>query len=386
MAVGRIVIVGTGIAGATAAETLRKEGYDGEVVLIGAEPGLPYRRTMASKELLAGDARAELKSAQFWVDAGVDLRSAVEVTAIDPAARVVATDDGQTLTYDALLLATGGRPRELALAPAGVHYLRTMGDAEKLRDSLAAAHSVLIVGGGLIGCEVAAAAAAGRAVTLLEAGGSILERVLPPQVSAMLAGLHEANGVDVQTGVALTGIERGPDGLTAIAADGRSWTADAVVVAVGMAPNTELAQAAGLEVADGIVVDEFCATSAPGIFAAGDVARLPNPIIGGSHRVEHWNHAQAHGAAAARAMLGLGAAYADVPWCWTTQYGKNVQITGWPGAAQEWAVDGSVAGHDFTALATRAGAPIGAVSLGRPKDVRAARAEIAAAHAAVSRV
>lgn len=265
-----------------------------------------------------------------------------------------------------------------------------MRDAAALRESLAGAQSLLIVGAGLIGCEVAAAAAGHCHVTMLEAGSRVLERVLPPAISTMFADLHAAHGVALHTGIRLSGIARGPAGLTATADDGRTWTADAVVVAVGMVPNTELAESAGLAVADGILVDEYCATSAPGIFAAGDVARLPNPVLGGTHRVEHWNHAQAHGAAAARAMLGSGPggagpggssaeAYAEIPWCWTNQYGKNVQIAGWPGAAQEWTVDGSVAEHDFTALATHGdGNLIGAITLGRPKDVRAARTRIAA--------
>ena len=387
---GRVVIVGAGVTGATAPQTLRADGFEGQLTLIGDEPALPYRRTMVSKELLAGTAteeRALLKPESFWADADVDLRMGQSATALDPAARTVTTDAGETLAYDALLIATGGRARELAAAPvgdSGVHQVRTMRDAERLRASLAEAGSLLVVGAGLIGCEVAAAAGRDCQVTILEAGGRVMERVFPQDISTMFAELHAAHGVQVHTGVELTAIARGPGGLVATARDGRTWTADAVVVAVGMAPNDELAKAAGLTVADGIVVDEFCATSEPGIFAAGDVARFPNPVLGGTHRVEHWNHAQAHGAAAARAMLALSAAggaaeaYADVPWCWTNQYGKNVQITGWPGAAQEWTVDGSVGAHDFTALATRGGELIGAIALGRPKDVRAARTRIAA--------
>lgn len=369
MTAGRMVIVGAGIAGVSAAQALRTQGYDGEIAVFGAEPGLPYRRTMVSKELLAGG--TEERALLRWDPA--DLRAGQRVAAIDPATRTVTTDAGESLAYDALLLATGGRPRELAIAPAGAHHLRTMRDAARLRAALADSASLLIIGAGLIGCEVAAAAAQTHRVTVLEAGDRIMERVVPQEVSEMLAELHAERGVQLHTGVRLVGVE---DGRTAVAADGRRWSAAVLVVAVGMEPNTALAEAAGLAVADGILVDERCATSEPGIFAAGDVARLPNPVLGGTHRVEHWSHAQAHGEAAARAMLGGAEPYRDVPWCWSNQYGENLQIAGWPGAAQEWAVDGAIAGRDFTALATRGGALIGAIALGRPKDVRAARAEI----------
>lgn len=374
MAAGRIVIVGAGITGVSAAQTLRGQGYDGDLVVFGDEPGLPYRRTMVSKELLAGGSaeRALLK----W-DAA-DLRPGRAVAAIDPAARTVTTDRGERLGYDGLLLATGGRPHELPMAPEGVHYVRTMRDAAKLRAALDVSSSVLVIGAGLIGCEVAAAAARSHRVTVLEAGARVMEKIVPQQVSTMLADLHADNGVELHTGVRLESIERLGPGFTAIAADGRSWSADVVVIAVGMAPNSELAVAAGLAVSDGVEVDELCRTSAPGIFAAGDVARLPNPVLGGTHRVEHWNHAQAHGEAAALAMLGGVEPYRDVPWCWSNQYGKNLQMAGWPGAAAQWTVDGSVDGRDFTALGDRDGSLVAAISLGRPREVRAAREQIGA--------
>ncbi|WP_024802953.1 NAD(P)/FAD-dependent oxidoreductase [Nocardia sp. BMG51109] len=382
---GRVVIAGTGIAGATAAETLRKEGFTGSVVVVGDDPSLPYRRPMVSKELLSGAAAADkalLRPADFWSGRDIDLRAGTSVRAIDVAAARVECGDGTELPYDALILATGGRPRRLDALFADGHCLRHMHDVAPLRTALergaaGGAASLVIVGGGLVGMEVAASARAlGADVTVLEAGERILERVLPEPVSAAYERLHRDRGVAVHTGVRLAGADDAAGRTRVRVTDGREWIADAVVVAVGMTPNDESAERAGLAVADGIVVDEFCATSASGVYAAGDVARFPNRILGGTERVEHWNHAQAHGAAAARSVLGAATPYEEVPWCWTTQFGRTLQISGWPGAGAEVIVHGDPGDGDFLALCLTDDRLVGALGAGRPREVRAARSLI----------
>lgn len=396
----RAVIVGTGIAGATAAQTLRKEGFDGEIILIGADAQLPYRRTMLTKDLLsgrAGEDRVLLRSAEAWCELGVEVRTSTTATRLDAASRRIDVSGPypgavERIDYDSLLLATGGRPRPLAPAGGppwpGVHQVRDLADALALRSALAGPAAgtggdgeLVVIGAGLIGCEVASVAAeAGARVTVLEAAARPLERVLPEPVAAMLTSLHAEHGVTVHTGVRLEDISRDGDGFTVHAQDGRVWRARTVVGAVGMVPDTALAEAAGLEVGaggDGILVDERCATSVDGVFAAGDAARFPNPLLGGTQRIEHWNHAQAHGAAAARAILGSREPYRDVPWCWTNQYGTNLQIAGWPGAAETWRVDGDVAARDFLAVGTREDREVAAIALARPRELRAVRTRIA---------
>ncbi|MEU6562429.1 NAD(P)/FAD-dependent oxidoreductase [Nocardia nova] len=375
---GRVVIIGTGIAGATAAETLRKEGFTGSIVLVGDDPSPPYRRPMVSKEILAGAdiAKSLLRPNAFWPDNSIELRTGTSVESIDVDAARVVCEDGTALAYDALIIATGGRARRLASMPPDAHHVRHLHDAAPLRTRLTppGTASLLVIGGGLVGMEVAASArAAGADVTVLEAGERVLERALPGPVAEALTGLHRERGVVVHTGVRLEEVTRAGGRTRASARDGREWVADAVVVAVGMTPNDELASRAGLTVDDGIVVDEFCATSAPGVFAAGDVARFPRPVLGGAERIEHWNHAQAHGAAAARNALGIATAYADVPWCWTTQFGRTVQTSGWPAAATEVFSYGDAAGEAYLALGVADGRLVSATGVGRPRDVRAAR-------------
>ncbi|MFC4602506.1 NAD(P)/FAD-dependent oxidoreductase [Rhodococcus kronopolitis] len=382
-----VVIVGTGIAGIAAAETLRAEGFAGTVTVLGDDPAHPYRRPALSKDLLL-DASAEEKSrlrpAGYWTDRRIEVRTGVVVVSVDVAGRTVRLDSGEELRYDALLLATGGRARTVDHSGgAAVRVLRAMGDVAPLREAIDRTNSILVVGAGLIGSEVAATARGlGAEVTLLEAARTPLHRVLPPRVSALFEQLHREHGVELHTSVRLAELVGDGDGVLARAEDGRTWSAGAALLAVGMAPNTHLAERAGLETADGIVVDESFATSAPGVYAAGDVANRPNPVLGGRHRTEHWNSAQAQGAAAARAMHAALAgapveAEREVPWCWSTQYGLSLQVAGWPQSDDELVVRGSIAGRDFTVLTRRAGRLVGAVTIGRPRDVRAARTLIA---------
>lgn len=371
-----IVIVGTGAAGATAALTLRTEGFAGRILLIGDEPLDPYRRPPLSKEVLSGGqapARTLLRPAGTWSEQDIELLTGTLVTELDPAARKITLQDGTRFAYGKLLLATGGRPRSLAstLGPPAVHQLRTLADAQRLRGALAEGGSVLVVGGGLIGLEVAASArVVGCEVTVVEAAAEPLARVLPPAIARAVAALHRAHGVDLRTGVELDRFERRGNSVVALARGGALPAADTVVVAVGMVPATALAEEAGLAVQDGILVDEYCATSAPGIFAAGDAARRPDPFSGGTCRVEHWTHAQEQGAAAARNMLGIDTPYTPVPWHWTRQYDLNLQVCGYPQDAQSMTVSGSLEALDFSAVLRREDRVVGLVCANRPSEFR----------------
>ncbi|MFC9787720.1 NAD(P)/FAD-dependent oxidoreductase [Rhodococcus sp. NPDC127528] len=379
-----VVIVGAGIAGITAAETLRAEGFSGTVTVLGAEDAHPYRRPTVSKDLLLGTstaAKVALRAAEYWSERDIEVRTAVAVDAIDVGGRAVRLSTGERLPFDALLLATGARARTLEHdAGEAALSLRSLADVTPLRAAIDRGDGVLVVGAGLIGSEVAAAARElGTAVTMLESAPAPLHRVLPPQVGELYARMHRDRGVALHTSVRLAALTSHGDGaVLARADDGRTWTAGTALLAVGSVPETRLAEAAGLTVDDGIVVDEQFRTSAPGVFAAGDVANRRCRFRGERGRTEHWSSAQAHGAAAARSMLaGLSGAvtpvWSEVPMCWSSQYGRNLQIAGWPGADDEVEVHGDVDAFDFIALTRRGDRLVGAVAIGRPKELREAR-------------
>ncbi|MGZ8724371.1 MAG: NAD(P)/FAD-dependent oxidoreductase, partial [Aeromicrobium sp.] len=214
--------------------------------------------------------------------------------------------------------------------------------------------------------------------TLLETAHLPLPRLLPPLLGQMYADLHKSHGTELHTSVTVESIVDEGGETVVRAADGRTWSAPVVVVAIGMDPATGLADAAGIEVADGIVVDASGHTSIPGIYAAGDVANMPNGVLGGRHRVEHWQNAQNHGTAVGRTMAGADSTFVEVPWCWSDQYGINLQVTGWPEAGHDVRMRGSIDDHDFSAFFLRGDVLLGAVTIGRPKDVRQARKWIAA--------
>ncbi|AJE81282.1 rubredoxin reductase [Streptomyces albus] len=376
------VVVGTGIAGATAALTLRAEGWRGPLVLIGQEPEPPYRRPPLSKEVLRGGqapARTALRPVGSWAEQDIELRTGTTVTRLDPARRRLVLGDGGELRYARLLLATGGRPRVLPATAGirGVHQLRTLAEATALRDALAAGGSLLVVGAGLIGLEVAAVARQlGCEVTVAETAPEPLGRVLPARLARAVTARHRDRGVDLRTGVLLDRFEEYEGGVAAYAGGELFHQADRVVVAVGAAPATALAEEAGLAVDDGILVDAYGATSAPDVFAAGEVARRPHPLGEGTCRAEHWTPAQEHGAAVARAMLGKGEGYRAVPWYWTHQYEVNLQVAGYPGLADRIQLDGSVEELDFAALLWRGERLVGTVCAGRPRAFPPLRALI----------
>ncbi|MCW2700278.1 MAG: FAD-dependent oxidoreductase [Blastococcus sp.] len=330
------VIVGAGLAGAKAAETLRGEGFDGPVVLVGAEQELPYERPPLSKGYLAGTASREsaaVHAVDWFGQHDVELRTGVRATALDPAAHRLTLDTGAALGYARLLLATGSSARRLSLPGAdldGVRYLRTLPDADRLLADLSGGgREVVIVGAGWIGLEVAAAARAhGNAVTVVEPRPTPLHAVLGPVMGDVFARLHREHGVTLLTG---TGVRefRGRGGrVAAVVTDRGELPADVVLVGVGAVPNTELAAEAGLEAGNGVLTDAALRTSAPDVFAAGDVAAALHPLYGRHVRVEHWANALNQGPAAARSMLGRVVSYDRVPYFYTDQYDLGMEYSG----------------------------------------------------------
>ena len=377
----RAVIVGAGIAGVSAAAGMRSAGWDGEILLIGDEPELPYRRPPVSKEIIRGDKTADqirIKPENWYEQQAIGLRLETPVAALNAEAHTVRLAGGETISFDRLLLATGGIARQMSDAK-GARTLRTLADVPRLQRQLTPGQHLIVVGAGLIGSEIAASARGlGCEVTLLETASLPLPRLLPPLLGQMYVDLHKGNGTELHTDVTVSGIV-GEGGETVVsAADGRTWSAPIVVVAIGMEPATGLAAAAGLEIADGIVVDASGQSSIPGIYAAGDVANMPNGVLGGRHRVEHWQNAQNHGTAVGKAMAGAESTFVEVPWCWSDQYGITLQVTGWPEASHDVRVRGSIDEHDFSAFFLDGDTLLGAVSIGRPGDVRQARKWITA--------
>ncbi|WP_372022064.1 FAD-dependent oxidoreductase (plasmid) [Tistrella mobilis] len=340
MKMSPIVIIGGGQAGGAAALALRRHGATGPITLIGREPLPPYERPALSKGLLLGETAFEklvVLPETVAAEQAITLRLGTTVTAIDRAAQTVTTDAGEVLPYGTLILATGGRARELqGLAPDGrdIFAIRTAADAEGIRERMGHARSLLVIGGGWLGLEVAASARkTGLDVTLVEAGPRLCGRVLPPAVSAILADLHTRRGVDLRLGDAPVSLTAAEGGVSAHLASGAVLAADMAVVAVGLTVEDDLARAAGLATADGILTDAAGRTEDPAIFAIGDVARTPHPAIGTAARLESWQMANLQAEAAARAILNLAVPPAETPWFWSDQYDLNLQILGLPDMA-----------------------------------------------------
>ena len=335
MTAERIVIVGAGQAGGRAAEALRREGFKGQVLVFGDEPHEPYERPALSKGVLLGQAPARstlIHPREWYASQNIELRTSQRIEAIAPQSRNLITADGHAIEYSKLLLCTGSRVRPLTIAPdgmRGVHYLRTIADSETLRRALGACRSLVVIGGGFIGLEVASSAAQlGINVTVVERQPALLDRALPAGIASQVEQLHRARGVTIELNARATSIA-GADAVKGVVLeDGRELPADVVVIGIGVIPNTELAEAAGARSSDGVVVDEYCRTTVPDLYAAGDVTSHYNPILGRHIRLESWQNAQNQAIAAARNMLGAGKPYAEVPWFWSDQYDCNIQLAG----------------------------------------------------------
>lgn len=360
-----VVVIGAGLAGAKTAEELRAQGYAGAITLIGDELHLPYDRPPLSKAYLQGSAgldKVTLHPEQWYADSSVTLLRGTHVTAIHRTSRTVALADGTELPYDRLVIATGSSPRPLTVEGAeldGVLYLRHLEDSDRLRDTIAAVSRLAIIGGGWIGLEVAAAARkAGVEVTVIEAASLPLGRVLGPEIAQVFADLHVRHGVDLRTGVGVAALT-GDDGRVVAVQleDGTAVAAEAVVVGVGITPNVQLAADAGLEVDNGILVDEHLRTSDPDVYAVGDVANAWHPLLARRIRVEHWANALNQPAIAATGIVGGDAAYERQPYFYSDQYDLGMEYTGYaePGGYDAVVIRGDVDKLEFLAFWTAQG-------------------------------
>lgn len=389
MNTGRIVIVGGGVAANSCALELRETGFDGDVVLIAAEADPPYDRTLLSKDLLVGSVDAAdlaLAEPADYAAASIDLRLGVRACGLDVSERRVLFDDGRSVSYDRVILATGGvATRPPALAREGVHFLRTLGDAVALRDELDGAHHLIIVGAGFIGGEVAAAAVArGLDVTLIEALDAPLTHSLGADVGARLGELHRAHGVELLTGTSVAKINGRRHGMAVTLADGRIVSGDTVVVGAGMLPDVAWLKGSGVLIDAGVITDERCATNVDGVFSAGDCARWLNPRYGTLMRAEHWDTARRHGAAAARCALGVGEPFDPIPFFWSHLHGVHFQ---WVGYAPAWDTveieEGETTGG-FTARYLRDGRPIAMFAAGASRAIAEARRDLESAKEAIA--
>ena len=374
------VIVGASLAGTAAAGALRREGFDGRVVLVGDEPDPPYERPPLSKEYLRGEKPAEdlrLREEGWWDENDVELRLSTRAVRLDPAAREVELSDGERLGYDRLLLATGARNRPLSMPGgglAGVFQLRTLEDADRLREASRAGARAVVVGAGFIGMEVAASLRSlGLDVTVVEVFEAPLVRAIGAEMGRVLEAIHRDRGVAFRFGEGVERLEGDGRVGRVVTTGGEAIDADLVVAGVGVRPNAELAEDAGLPVDNGILVNERLETNVPGVFAAGDVANHEHPVFGRRIRVEHFDNASRMGAAAAGNMLGRGASFDDAHWFWSDQYEHTIDHAGF---APEWdqvVVRGSVEERDFVAFYLKDGLLRAAFGVDRGRDVRRAR-------------
>ena len=378
-----VVIVGAGQAGGETAAELRRQGYTGRVTIVGEEQYVPYKRPPLSKTYLAGTATQEslyVLSAAAMEKANIEFIGGTRATAIDRAGRSLALADGRKLTYDKLVLATGGRPRMLTVPGAdlpGIHVVRGIQDVDRIREHFAAGKRLVIVGGGYIGLEVAAVATkAGLAVTVLESMPRVLQRVTAPEMSAFYEKVHRDAGVDVRTGVQIAGFEA-QNGALHVKLVGSDIEADLVIVGIGLIANTELAADAGLAVDNGIVVDEFTRTSDPDIHAAGDCTNHPSEFLGRRVRLESVQNAMEQGRAVAANIMGKVTRYANVPWFWSDQYDLKLQMVGMSMGFDQVVVRGDPAKRSFATFYLKDGVMLACDTVSRPQEFMLAKKMVA---------
>lgn len=374
-----IVIIGASLAGAAAAITLRDEGFAGNVILIGAEVHPPYERPPLSKKYLQGEKMLEeitLRPAAFYAERGIETRFGVRARRVNPGERVVELEDGARIPYDKVLIATGVRNRRLPVPGvdlAGIYDLRAVVDADVIRRECGAGRKAVLVGMGFIGSEVAATLRQlGVEVAVVEPLKVPLSHILGEAVGCVFADFHREHGVQMYFEELVTGFEGNGRVERVVTNRGRRLECDFVVVGVGVEPVTDLVAGAGVEIDNGIVVDEYCRTNVEGIYAAGDVANHYHPLVGRHLRVEHYQNAISQGLAAARNMLGQQYPYAEVHWFWSDQYEHNIQYAGFHGEWDEFVVRGSLQERNFVGFYLRDQRIGAAVAMNRGKDVRLA--------------
>jgi len=377
MARKTFAIVGASLAGGHAAHQLRKDGFDGQILLIGAEHHPPYDRPPLSKAILLGEVEppsTALWSEDDYVQAEIDVVLGTRVTRIDAAGRALEFENGRGATVDRILLCTGSSPRRPpvpGLDLPGVHTVRTLEDAVSVRDALLPGTEVIVIGFGFIGAEVAAAAAArGCKVTLVETAALPMQRVLGPDAARLYCALHERHGVTVRLNTGVAEVRGAGRCSTVVLTDGRELRADLVVYGVGAAASTELAESAGIACGAGILVDAQCRTSNSEVFACGDVASRPSSFASGHIRLESWQNAYKQAVAAAKSMLGSTEPYDELPWFWSDQYDVKMQMAGLPSPTDEVVWRGAPDSPSRSAFYVADGRVRAVLGFNRPRDVR----------------
>ncbi|MCP3387799.1 FAD-dependent oxidoreductase [Bradyrhizobium sp. CCGB12] len=376
-----IVLVGGGLAAVSAAENLRRIGFDGRLILVSGEPHVPYDRPPLSKAFLSGSVQEAplLRDAEFFSTERVEMVYG-QAASIDLHQRRVCLEKGGSISFDRLLLSTGSRPRQLRApfaAVSSLYYLQSLDDAKRLKTRLKAGAKVVVIGGGYVGLEVASTASElGCSVVVIDQASRLLQRSVIPEVSEHMLQLHRSKGVVVKLGVTISRLEQSADGCRLHLSDETVVDANTVVVGIGSVPNTELAEAIGLHVEDGIRVDPSMRSTNPAIFAAGDVASHWNGIHDRQVRLESWQNAARQGAIAAKAMLGQEASYCETPWFWTDQFGTNVQIVGVPASHDKVVIRGRREDNRFSILQLSEGRIVGALLVNDGRNVRPVREAI----------
>ncbi|MCA1832907.1 MAG: NAD(P)/FAD-dependent oxidoreductase [Actinomycetota bacterium] len=373
----RFVIVGANLAGGSAATTLREEGFDGTITLIGAEAHPPYERPPLSKEYLRGEMPVEktfLHAGDYYEEKSIDTVFGVRASRIDTDRKVVTLEDGESVPYDKLLIATGVRNRRFpipGLDLPGVHDLRTIDDASAIRAEIAPGKTAAVVGMGFIGAEVAASLRSrGIAIKVVEGFKVPLARVLGEDIGGVLEGLHRDHGVEMTFGDVVERFEGSERVERVVTKAGAVVECDFAVVGVGVQPNVEICEGSAIAVDNGILVDAQCRTNVEDVYAAGDVANHAHPVFGRNIRVEHWQNAIKQGPAAAKSMLGNDAAYDEIHWFWSDQYDDNIQYAGHHMTWDDLVVRGSLKERNFIAFYMNGGLIDAAVALNRGKDLR----------------
>ncbi|MEQ8205452.1 MAG: FAD-dependent oxidoreductase [Woeseia sp.] len=373
-----IVIVGGGHAAGQAAASLRQKGHDGRLLILADEPYIPYQRPPLSKAYLSGKEELQhlyVRQPAFYDKQGIEVRTGAHVDEIDTVKKTLRVSREQ-IGYDRLLLCTGARPRRMQTPGsdlAGIHYLRTVADVDRIRSEMAAANRVCVVGGGYIGLEVAAVAtAAGKQVTVLEAGDRVLQRVASPELSRFYDAMHKSHGVEIRTNCQVSGFT-GDGGVDAVQCGAERIAADLVIIGIGVIPNVELAEQAGLICDNGIVVDERCRTSNDDIYAAGDCTNHPNPQLGRRLRLESVPNAMDQARVAATNMLGGDDIHDSVPWFWSDQYDVKLQMVGFSADGNRQILRGDMAGHKFAIFHLHDDTVVAVDAINEPREFMAGK-------------
>ena len=369
-----IVIIGAGHAAGQAAASLRQAKFEGPITIIGDEAHVPYQRPPLSKQYLAGTQLADkvyLRAEKFYADKDIQLMLDTRATQIDPSTKTINLDNGETIAYEKLLISTGSRPRKLSIEGSdlsGIHYLRTMDDVDGIRADVKPGANLVIVGGGYIGLEVAAVGIElGMNVHVLEMEERILQRVTTPEMSAYYHKLHTDRGVHIHTQTGVTGFS-GNGSVEKVLCGNESFDADIVIVGIGIIPNIEIAEEAGIHCNNGIVVDDHCRTSDPDIYAAGDCTNHPNPLMNKRLRLESVPNAMDQARVSTANMLGDDKVYAAIPWFWSDQYDLKLQMVGFSADGDSQVLRGDMDTHQFAIFYLKDGKVVAADAVNSPKE------------------